>query len=388
MPKNRVTLGETYRRSRPFRFGIKEYDRFSHIYIIGKTGTGKSTLIENMVLQDIAHGRGCALIDPHGDLVSRVEVYARAVRPEDTLYLNVPDPTQPFGYNPLRHVHPRRIPLAASGLLEVMKMMWADAWGVRMEHILRNAIYALLEQRDATLSDMLRLFSDKHFRKEIAESLKNDAVRLFWEKEYERYSSGYRTDGVASIQNKIGAFLADPVMRRILTEPVEDLHIRKIMDNGKVLLVNLAKGEIGQDSASLLGGLIVTTIGLAAMSRADTEETTRRPFFVYIDEFQNFTTLSIANMLSELRKYGVSMTIAHQYLHQLRPEIRHAVLGNCGTIVAFRVGAEDAPSLSHELNNAFASGDLVTLENYRAAVKLMVDGMPSAAFTASTVPQS
>lgn len=386
MPKHSITLGETYRRNRPFRFAIKEYDRFSHIYIIGKTGTGKSTLIENMVLQDITEGRGCALIDPHGDLVSRVEAYARALRPKDTLYLNVPDPAQPFGYNPLRHVHPRRIPLAASGLLETMRMMWADAWGVRMEHILRNAIYALLEQRCATLSDVFRLFSDKQFRREIAQSLRNDVVRLFWEKEFERYSFGYRTDGVASIQNKIGAFLADPVMRRILTEPAEDLHIRRIMDEGKVLLVNLSKGEIGEDSAALLGGLMVTTIGLAAMSRADIKTSERRPFFVYIDEFQSFTTLSLANMLSELRKYGLSMTIAHQYLHQLRPEIRHAVLGNCGTIIAFRVGAEDAVPLSRELNDGFTSSDLAGLENYHVALKLMVNGAPSMPFSASTIP--
>lgn len=384
---NSVTiLGMAHNRYRAVRFGQRHEDRFFHTYIIGKTGTGKSTLMEHMVLQDIRHGNGLALIDPHGDLVRRVVASARECRGNDTILLDVPDPHQPFGYNPLRHVHPRRIPLAASGLLETMKMLWSDAWGVRMEHILRNAIYALLEQDNATLLDILRLFSDKTFRKDTARSLTNETVRRFWESEYEKYSYGYRADGVASIQNKMGAFLSDPVVRRVLTEPDTDLRIRSLMDEGKVLLVNLAKGEVGEDGASVLGGLLVTTIGLAAMSRADSTEASRRPFFVYIDEFQSFTTLALANMLSELRKYRVGMVMAHQYLHQLEPDIRHAVLGNSGTTISFRLGGEDAGYLSREFDEVFTGSDLLSLPNHTIALRLMIDGQPSLPFSADTIP--
>src|ERR1051326_4400368 len=268
-------------------FGIKTEDRLSHVYIIGKTGTGKSTLIETMALQDLRHGRGLALVDPHGDLVERIVQRMPAARRSDITYFNVPDPTQPFGYNPLRRIRADYIPLAASGMMEVFQKMWPEAWGVRMEHILRNLLMALLEQPHASMADILRLISDKKFRGEVIKSLRNETVRNFLEKEYERFSFGYRAAGVDPIQNKVGAFLADPTLNRILTAPAIDLHIRRVMDEGKVLLVNLAKGRIGDDSSSLLGGLLVTTIGLAAYTRADTPQEERRDFFVYIDEFQS-----------------------------------------------------------------------------------------------------
>jgi type IV secretory pathway TraG/TraD family ATPase VirD4 len=366
-------------------FGIKDEDRFSHIYIIGKTGTGKSTLIETMAVQDIERGRGLALIDPHGDLVERVAARIPASRQSDVIYLNVPDPTQPYGYNPLRHVGADHIALAASGMMEVFKKLWPEAWGVRMEHILRNVLMALLEQPDATLKDVLRMFSDKGYRRAVARSLRNETVRTFLEKEFERFSFGYRADGTAPIQNKVGAFLADPLLNRILTAPTHDLHIRQIMDAGQVLLVNLAKGRIGEDSSSLLGALLVTTIGLAAYSRADMPAANRRDFFVYIDEFQSFTTLALANMLSELRKYRVGFTIAHQYLHQLEPDIQHAVLGNANTIISFRVGAEDSPYLVREFHERYEEIDLLQLPNHRIYLKLMIDGMPSQPFSAETL---
>jgi type IV secretory pathway TraG/TraD family ATPase VirD4 len=338
-------------------FGIKDEDRFLHVYVIGKTGTGKSTLLETMALQDLERGNGFALIDPHGDLVARIAARIPASQRHRVFYLNATDPAQPYGYNPLRHVAEDRIALAASGMMDVFKKMWPDAWGVRMEHILRNVLMALLEQPDATLHDVLRIFSDSEFRKRIAKSLRNDTVRTFLLKEFEKFSFGYRADGTAPIQNKVGAFLADPLLNRILTAPDKDLHIRQIMDQGQVLLVNLAKGHIGEDSSSLLGGLLVTTIGLAAFSRADTPPAGRRPFFVYVDELQSFTTLALANMLSELRKYRVGFTLAHQYLHQLEPDIRHAVLGNAGSIISFRVGVEDAPYLVREFQPKFACMD-------------------------------
>src|SRR6266545_4796704 len=240
-------------------FGIKHELRLSHVYIIGKTGTGKSTLIETMALQDLERGNGFALIDPHGDLVARIAARVPTSLRDKVMYLNATDPTQPYGYNPLRHVSEDRIALAASGMMDVFKKMWPDAWGVRMEHILRNVLMALLEQPDATLHDVLRIFSDNEFRKGIAKSLRNETVRTFLLKEFERFSFGYRADGTEPIQNKVGAFLSDPLLNRLLTAPDHDLHIRQIMDQGQVLLVNLAKGHIGADSSSsLLGGLLVT----------------------------------------------------------------------------------------------------------------------------------
>jgi len=369
-------------------FGIKPEDRFSHIYIIGKTGTGKSTLLETMAIQDLEAGNGFALIDPHGDLVERIATQIATSRRADVIYLNAADPAQPYGYNPLRHVSEHRIALAASGMMEVFKKMWPEAWGVRMEHILRNVLMALLEQPNATLHDVLRMLSDQDFRKGVARELKNETVRTFILKEFDRFSFGYRADGTAPIQNKVGAFLADPMLNRILTAPKIDLHIRRIMDEGKVLLVNLGKGQIGEDSSSLLGGLLVTTIGLAAYSRADMPPADRRDFFVYIDEFQSFTTLALANMLSELRKYRVGFTVAHQYLHQLEPDVRHAVLGNTGSIISFRVGAEDAPYLVREFNGRFGEIDLLQLPNYRIYLKLMIDGTPSTPFSAWIYPRA
>jgi type IV secretory pathway TraG/TraD family ATPase VirD4 len=341
-----------------------------------------------MALQDLESGNGLAVIDPHGDLVERLASLIPKKRQSDVVYLNASDPTQPYGYNPLRRVRSDRIALAASGLMEVFKKMWPEAWGVRMEHILRNVLMALLEQPTATMHDILRIFSDGSFRKQVARSLENKTVKAFLEKEYERFSFGYRSDGIAPIQNKVGAFLADPMLNRILTSPTMDLHIRRIIDEGKVLLVNLAKGRIGEDSSSLLGGLLVTTIGLAAFTRADMAATARRPFFVFIDEFQSFTTLGVVNMFSEMRKYRVGFTVAHQYLHQLEPDVRHSVLGNAGTIISFRVGAEDAPYIAREFQDIFAEADLISLENYRIYLKLLIDGMPSKPFSAITLPSA
>jgi type IV secretory pathway TraG/TraD family ATPase VirD4 len=387
LPAGDVTyLGRTDFRNEQRLFGIKREDRFSHVYIIGKTGTGKSTLIETMALQDLRCGNGFALIDPHGDLVERVADRIPPERLLDVVYLDAADPTQPYGYNPLRRVRHDRIALAASGLMEVFAKMWPEAWGVRMEHILRNVLMALLEQPQATMHDVLRIISDKTYRKAVATNLRNETVRNFLLKEFDRFTFGYRADGIAPIQNKVGAFLADPLLNRIVTAPKQELHIRRIMDEGQVLLVNLAKGRIGEDSSALLGGLLVTTIGLAGYSRAELNPARRRDFFVYVDEFQSFTTLALANMLSEMRKYRLGFTVAHQYLHQLEPDVRHAVLGNAGTIVSFRVGAEDAPYLAREFNEVFDETDLLQLPNHHIYLKLMINGMPSVPFSAVTLP--
>lgn len=381
-----LILARTNTRDRHHPFGIKQADRLSHLYVIGKTGVGKTTLLENMILQDIAAGRGCALIDPHGDLVERVASRVPAWRRDDVIYVNVPDPEQPYSYNPLSRVSADKRPLVASGLMEVFEKMWGDAWGVRMEHILRNSLLTLLEQPRATVPDILRLFADKDFRRQAVTRVTNEQVKLFWKTEFEQYNFRQRPEVVAPIQNKVGAFLSNPRIHRIVAGSGTPIRLRSIMDEGKVLLVNLAKGKIGDDSAGVLGGLFVTSLGLAAYSRSDTPEEKRRPFFIYIDEFQNFTTLSIANMLSELRKFRVGMILAHQYLAQLDPDIRHAVLGNAGTLISFRVGPEDASLLAREFEPVFLPLDLMNLPNHEIYLNLMIDGTPSVPFSATTLP--
>jgi hypothetical protein len=369
-------------------FGIRQADRLYHMYVIGRTGTGKSTLLETLALQDIRSGRGLAVIDPHGDLVERLAEAIPESRCDDLRYLNAPDASQPYGYNPVRGVRIDRVPLAASGLLDAFKKLWSEAWGVRMEHVLRNALYALIEYGTATLPDVLRLLINPVFRARVMQKVTNAQVRLFWLQEFPKYNPRYRQEMIAPIQNKVGALLADPSLYRILSAPTLDLHFRQLMDQGKILLVNLAKGRLGEDSANLLGAILVSTLGLAALSRSDTEPDKRPPFFVYVDEFQSFTTLAVANMISEVRKFGVGLVLAHQHLYQLEEEVRHAVLGNTGTIIAFRIGPEDALMISRELAPTFSSEDLVNLPNRDIYVKLMIDGTPSPPFSATTLQPS
>lgn len=366
-------------------FGIKQADRLFHTYAIGKTGTGKTTLLETLALQDMLRGRGVTVIDPHGDLAERLVASVPRWRESDLVYLNAPDLSQPYGYNPLRRVQTDRIPLAASGLMEAFKKLWGDAWGVRMEHILRNALYALIECGDATLPDILRIISETNFRKQALARVKNDQVRAFWTKEYPKYNPRYQQESIAPIQNKVGAFLADPRLYRMFTGQLVDLHFRQIMDEGRILIVNLAKGRLGEDSANVLGALLVTTLGLAALSRADTDESQRFDHFIVIDEFQSFATLSVANMVSELRKYRVGLVLSHQHLFQLEPEVKHAVLGNVGTLISFRLGPEDARIFAREYEPVFASEDLMNLPNHNIYLKLMIDGSPSRPFSATTL---
>ncbi len=366
-------------------FGLRQADRLFHLYAIGKTGTGKSTLLETLALQDMRAGRGLAVIDPHGDLVLRLKKAMPPSRRDDLLFFDVPDVSQAFGYNPLRKVRPDKIPLAASGLLEAFKKLWTDAWGVRMEHVLRNALFALLEYGEATLPDILRLMTDNAFRYRVSATLTNEQVKAFWQNEFPKYHPRYRQESIAPIQNKVGAFLADPRLYRIFTAPPVDLRFRRVMDEGKILLVNLSKGQLGEDSASLLGALLVTTLSLAAFSRADMPEAERKPFFIFVDEFQSFTTLSVAGMISELRKYNVGLVLANQHLHQLEPDVRHAVLGNVGTLVVFRVGPEDARFLAHEFEGSFSPFDLMSLANHDIYLRLIIDGTPSPPFSATTI---
>ena len=382
---DRAFFATTNTRGKRIPFGIQYTDRFSHIYIIGKTGAGKTSLLESLLLQDIWNGYGVSLIDPHGDLVEHLNTQIPPHRADDVVYFDTADPNQPYGYNPLKYVSAEHRPLAASGLLEVLKKAWSDSWGQRIEHILRNAILALLDVPDAALPDILRLLIDKNYRHRVILSIDNERVRDFWMKEYEKYPPRTRAEAIIPIQNKIGAFLSDPILGRVLSRPDKPLSVRRIMDERKILLVNLAKGRFGEDSASLLGGLLVTTIGLAAFSRAEIPEADRVEHLLHVDEFQNFTTLSIANMVSELRKYRVGLVLANQYLHQLDPEIRYAILGNAGTFISFRVSAKDAAYIAQELAPTFSSPDLVHLPNYQIYLKLMIGGCPSVPFSAATL---
>jgi len=271
-------------------------------------------------------------------------------------------------------------------MLETLKKIWPDAWGVRMEHVLRNSLYALLERDGSSLPDILALYTDEDYRKSVVRGIRNDVVKRFWQEEFELYPARLRAEACAPIQNKLGALLSDPTLRQILVEPQIDLHFRKLMDDGMILLVNVSKGRLGEESSLLLGSLIVSTLGLAAFSRAEVEAERRRPFFLYLDEFHNFTTLMLANMMSELRKYGVGLVLAHQYLNQLEPEIRDAVLGNAGTILSFRVGPSDAGVLVKEFQPKFEVLDLLNLPNRSVYVKLMIEGSPSKPFSALTLP--
>lgn len=378
-------FGETNRRPPHRRFGLKHEDRFTHLYAIGRTGTGKSTLLETLAIQDMREGRGFAVIDPHGDLVEALAAHVPSDRADDVVYVNPASGQNPFRYNPLRKVRADKVALAASGVLEAFKKIWGKAWGVRMEHILRNALFALIEYGDATLPDILRFLTDQSYRREVLSHVGNEQVRAFWTDEFPRYNPFYRQEAIGPIQNKVGAFLADPRLRALLTGDAKDLSVRRVMDEGKILLVNLSKGELGEDSANLLGALLVSTISLAAFSRAELPEEDRRDFFVYLDEFQNFTTLAVANMVSELRKYRVGLVLAHQHLHQLEPDVRHAVLGNVGTLISFRLGAEDAAVIAKELAPEFDPEDLLNLPNYTIYLKLMIDGAPSRPFSARTL---
>jgi len=370
-------------RHRDTSVGIRLVDRLSHIYVVGKTGVGKSTLLKTFALQDMVSARGFAVIDPHGELAEELIAAVPFDKRDKFIYLNAPDPDQPYGYNPLRRVRDDKIPLAVSGLLETLRKLWPDAWGVRMEHVLRNSLYALLERDGSCLPDILRLYVDDDFRTAVTNDVRNETVRNFWSMEFENYPARLRAEVVAPIQNKLGALLSDPVLYRVLVAPKIDIHFRRLMDDGGALIVNVSKGHLGEDSAQLLGGLIASTIGLAAFSRA--ESGARRPFFLYMDEFQNFTTLMLANMMSELRKYGVGLVLAHQYLHQLEPEILHAVLGNAATLICFRVGAADAATLTKELTPIFVAQDLTTLPNHNMLLKLMIDGTPSVPFSARSL---
>jgi hypothetical protein len=385
--KEKITyFATTDFRHRATPFGIRHKARRAHMYVLGKTGTGKSTLLETLIRQDLSKGRGLALHDPHGDLAGKVLSEVPEERRADLIYFDATDAEHPLGFNPLESVAAKFRPLAASGLLSVFQHIWADSWGPRLEHILRNTLLALLEQPSATLADIPRLLDDRAFQKQAVAQVSNEQVRNFWLKEYAGYPARFRAEAVAPLQNKVGAFIANPLIHKIVTQQRSAFRLRKVMDEGKILLVNLAKGKIGADTSALLGALLVSRIGLAALSRADQPEDERCDFYLYLDEFHSFTTLSLAGMLSELRKYRLNLILAHQYLAQLDERLLAAILGNAGTIISFRIGPQDAETVAQEFAPEFSATDLVSLPNYHIYLKLMIDGRVSNPFSAVTLP--
>ncbi len=386
MPKDLNIFAETNYRNKSVKFGIRREDRRKHFYIVGKTGMGKTTLIKNMIIQDIYNGEGVALIDPHGEYAEDIIKMIPPNRYEDIVYFNPSDTEFPIGFN-VMHVHnPAQCHLVASGLVAVFKKIWADSWGPRLEYVLRNAILALLEYPESTMLGIMRILVDNDYRKNVLQYVKNTSVRTFWLDEYPKYPDKLKAEATAPIQNKVGQFLSSTMMRNIVGQIKSPVDIRHIMDNKMVLIVNLSKGRIGEDNSALLGAMIITQLQMAAMSRVDIVNENERPdFYLYVDEFQNFATESFAGILSEARKYRLNLIIAHQYIQQLIDEVRNAVFGNVGTLLSFRVGADDADFLEKEFAPNFTKNDLVNLKLATCYIKLMVNGVTSDAFSANTL---
>jgi hypothetical protein len=377
-------VGRTNWRGRERPFGIRAEDRRAHIYIVGKTGAGKSSLLEMMIRQDILSDAGLALFDPHGDLAERIVSWIPTWRKSDLLYLNVPDPEQPFGFNPLANVPLLRRSVTANGIVEALKKIFTDSWGPRLEFILRSALLLLLDQPSATIADVLRLFHEPEFRLAAAGNATNEHVKKFWTTDFERYGR-LKVEAVSPIENKLGAFLIDPFVSRILTVKDSTFDPREVMDAGRLLVVNLAKGKIGEAPSMLFGSLLVSALALAGLARADTAAPFRRDFVIYMDEFQTFTTLALAAMLAELRKYGLSIVAANQFLEQVSPEVRSALLGNIGTLIVFRVGATDALKLAKELGPNIDADDLTYLPNRNFWMRPLVRGSVWPPFTGRTL---
>lgn len=384
--ENVLVLGKIIYRERDLVFGIKREDRRKHVYIIGKTGTGKTTLLLNMIIQDIKNGEGLAFFDPHGDAVKILLNYIPNERIEDVIYLNPADFNHPFGFNALENVSYEKRHLVVSSILSVFKKIWVDAWSARMEYLLTNALLSLLEFPGATFLDINRLFSDDDFRKRVVSNLKDPVVKSFWEKEYEKYHLTFRTEAVAPIQNKTGQFINNPLIRNIIGQSKSSLNLREIMDERKILLVNLSIGEIGEESANLLGGLLIGKLYLTAMERVSIPEEERKDFYLYVDEFQNFATELFINILSEARKYRLNLILAHQYLDQVDEEIIKAVFGNVGTLIVFRIGAKDAQIFYEEFERKIPLENIINLQSYHGYIKLLVDGKPSPPFLFKTFP--
>lgn len=380
-------LGVVKYRNSKQKFGIKPADRRRHIYAIGTTGTGKTTLMKRMALHDIQEGRGVAVVDPHGDFVEWVLDHIPERRADEVIYFNPADSSHPVGFNVFDSTAQSEPAVLASGVVSVFKKIWGrSSWGPRLEYLLRNIVLSLMAVPEATLLSIMRLLADEQYRKTVISHVTDPVLKQFWQDEFSNYGKQFYTEAVSPIQNKVGQFTASPLIRNIVGQPQSAFNLREVIDNRQILLVNLAHGSIGEDSASLLGSLLITKLQLAAMERVDVPAEERNDFHMYVDEFQRFSTESFATILSEARKYGLTLTLAHQYIAQLPDEVREAVFGNVGTLVSFRIGAEDARYLEQHFHPAFSRQDLMQLPNYHIYLRLMVDGMSTEPFSAKTIP--
>lgn len=393
--KPEVNLDITYLARTNFRgtdrmFGIKRKDRRQHMYVLGKSGTGKSTLLENMILQNVLNNEGLCVIDPHGELVEKIVASIPENRKQDVIYFNPSDVDFCIGFNVLQLDDPKYKHLVASGLMGIFTKIWANTWSSRMEYIMNNCILALLDTPGSTLMGIPRLLVDKDYRQYIIGNLKDPVVKAFWIHEYEAWRDQFRNEAIQPIQNKVGQFLSSGIVRNIVGQSKSTINIFDMMNNQKIFLVNLSKGRIGEDNSALLGGMLITKLQLAAMERVRIAEVDRKDFYLYVDEFQNFVTDSFASILSEARKYRLCLVLAHQYIAQLETSsgsaVKDAVFGNVGTMIVFRVGAEDGGALEGEFEPEFETEDFVNLPNFHVYMKLMVDGVTSRPFSARTLP--
>ena len=379
-------FGVTNFRGIGHQFGMLRYDRSRHVYIIGQTGAGKSGLLELFALSDIFHNQGYAIIDPHGDFAIDNMKFIPGSRLQDVVYFNPADTAFPLGFNPLEVTNPNQKTNISSEVIGVLKRMFGESWGPRLEYILRYTILALLDRPETTMLDITRMLTDKKFRKETLSYCKDTVVLQFWNIEFASWNDRFATEAIAPVLNKVGAFTANPIIRNIIGQPKSTFNIRQIMDEGKILIVNLSKGLIGEDNAAILGSFMVTKIQLAAMSRSDIPDIRdRRPFYLYVDEFQNFATDSFATILSEARKYALNLTVANQYISQMTDTVRDAVFGNVGTMICFRVSADDAPILSKQFEPNFEALDLLQMHNRNFIINMVIGGEKSPAFSARTL---
>lgn len=387
-PEHVTYFAEANFRNQQTRFGIKSRDRTRHMYVVGKSGVGKSTLLENMAIQDIQNGQGVAVLDPHGSFAEKMLDYIPEHRIKDVVYFAPFDLDHPVSFNMLEDVGADKRHFVASGLMSTFKKIWVDAWSARMEYILNNILLALLEYPDATLLGVNRMLSDKDFRKKVVANISDPSVKSFWTDEFEKYGERYMQEAGAAIQNKIGQFTANPLVRNIVGQPKSSFDVRDIMDNQKILIVNLSKGRIGEQNTSLLGSMIITKIYIAAMSRADVSYARMADlpsFYFYVDEFQSFANESFANILSEARKYKLALIIAHQYIAQMEESVRDAVFGNVGTSLSFRVGPLDAEVLEKVYAPQFTANDLINLGMAQVYLSLMINDIGSQPFSAKTI---
>lgn len=379
-------FGVTNFRGINHQFGMLRFDRSRHVYIIGQTGAGKSGLLELFALSDIFHNQGYAIIDPHGDFAIDNMQFIPGSRIQDVIYFNPADTTYPLGFNPLEVSDPNQKTNISSEVIGVLKRMFGESWGPRLEYILRYTILALLDRPETTMLDITRMLTDKNFRKETLSYCKDTVVLQFWNVEFASWNDKFVAEAVAPVLNKVGAFTANPIIRNIIGQPKSTFNIRQVMDEGKILIVNLSKGLIGEDNAAILGAFMVTKIQLAAMSRSDIPDIRdRRPFYLYVDEFQNFATDSFATILSEARKYGLNLTVANQYISQMTDTVRDAVFGNVGTMISFRASADDAPILAKQFEPNFEALDLLQMHNRNFIINMVIGGEKAPAFSAKTL---